>query len=233
MISPRNQPIRKITPHIFAGTTSIENVGNGFMNPERRASYNYGIGSDGRVAMYVEERNRSLASSSSNNDNQAVTIGIQNSSTGGHWPVSDRALEAFVELSVDICKRNGIDQLVYDGTPNGTVTRHNFFSNTTCPGLFIQNRLPELTAEINKRIKESEMTQETQEMFNQMMNEYLRELGELPESDWSKTEGSWKSVTDASIFNGKRPQGFMTREETAAVLFRLGLIDIFEAEEQS
>ena len=107
--NPRNNKIKKITIHHMAGVLSVETCGNIFANPKRQASSNYAIGSDGRIAMYVEEKNRSWCSSSANNDNQAITIEVSNSQKGGNWPVSDYVLSRLIDLCVDICKRNGID----------------------------------------------------------------------------------------------------------------------------
>ena len=69
----RSQPITKITPHYMAGNCSIEVCGQIFAPTSCQASSNYGIGSDGRVGMYVEECNRALTSGSGWNDNRAVT----------------------------------------------------------------------------------------------------------------------------------------------------------------
>ena len=44
------------------------------MTGSRRAAHRYGIDRDGRVGMYVEEKNRSWCSSSNANDQRAVTI---------------------------------------------------------------------------------------------------------------------------------------------------------------
>lgn len=54
----RNQPITKITPHYMAGNCTVETCGEIFAPRSRMASSNYGIGSDGRVALYVDEENR-------------------------------------------------------------------------------------------------------------------------------------------------------------------------------
>ena len=150
--SPRNQPIRKITIHHTAGVISIENLGDWFSRPTTQASSNYGVGSDGRVGLYVEEKDRSWCSSSPDNDHQAVTIEVSNSATGGDWPVSDRALMATIDLCVDICKRNGIDRLNYTGTTAGNLTRHDMFANKICPGPFLAARLPYIASEVNKRL---------------------------------------------------------------------------------
>lgn len=157
--SPRNQPIRKITIHHFAGNATIEAVSNFLAQPGRNASYNYGIGSDGRKVLIVEERNRCWGSSSPANDHQAVVIGVANNRLAPDWAVSDKAFEALIDLCVCICERNpGIVQieltpgLWYDGTVNGNLTRHNFFSNTLCPGPHLQSRFPEIVRRVNERL---------------------------------------------------------------------------------
>ena len=70
----RTHSIDRITPHCVVGQCSVETLGNIFLPTSRQASCNYGIGVDGRVGMYVEEKNRSWCSSSSANDQRAVTI---------------------------------------------------------------------------------------------------------------------------------------------------------------
>lgn len=83
--------------------------------------------------MYVEEKNRSWCSSNANNDNQAITIEVANDEYGGDWHVSDKALDKLIELCIDICKRNGIEKLIYTGDATGNLTRHNMFAATLCP----------------------------------------------------------------------------------------------------
>ena len=70
----RTHSIDRITPHCVVGQCSVETLGNIFAPRSRQASCNYGIGPDGRVGMYVEEKNRSWCSSSNANDQRAVTI---------------------------------------------------------------------------------------------------------------------------------------------------------------
>ena len=72
--NPRNQKIDRITIHHMAGNLSVESCGSTFADPNRQASSNYGIGTDGRIGLYVEEKNRSWCSSSNANDQRAVTI---------------------------------------------------------------------------------------------------------------------------------------------------------------
>ncbi len=122
----------KITPHHMAGVLSGEQCARLFQNPNRQASANYCIGNDGGIVGCVDENNRAWTSSSSSNDCQAITIEVSNSSVGGDYPISVAAWNSLVNLCVDICKRYGF-RLTYDGTANGSLTRHNMFANTSCP----------------------------------------------------------------------------------------------------
>ena len=70
----RTHNIDRITPHCVVGQLSAESICNCFTSPSREASCNYGIGTDGRVALVVEEKNRSWCSSSNANDQRAITI---------------------------------------------------------------------------------------------------------------------------------------------------------------
>lgn len=150
--NPRNTTIKKITIHHTAGVLSVETLGNIFQPGGRQASSNYGIGSDGRVGMYVEEKNRAWTSGSPANDHQAVTIEVSNSKNGGNWSVSDLVLKKLIELCVDICKRNNIKELIYTGDAKGNLTRHNMFANTACPGPYLQGKFPYIVEEVNKQL---------------------------------------------------------------------------------
>ena len=146
-----NKQNKKITIHHMAGNLSIETCGNVFSG-SRQASSNYGIGGDGRIGMYVEEHNRSWASSSRANDQQSVTIEVANDGGAPNWHVSDKALAALIDLCVDICQRNGIEKLVYTGNSSGNLTRHDMFANTTCPGPYLGGKFPWIAEEVNKRL---------------------------------------------------------------------------------
>jgi N-acetyl-anhydromuramyl-L-alanine amidase AmpD len=156
--SPRNytkgrngHKVCKITIHHMAGILSAKRCGELFQNPKRRASANYGIGNDGQIACYVGEENRAWTSSNRNNDYQAITIEVSNCGIGGDWSVSKSAYESLIRLCTDICKRYKFS-LVYDGTPNGSLTRHNMFAKTTCPGPYLQSRFPEIVERVNANL---------------------------------------------------------------------------------
>jgi peptidoglycan hydrolase-like protein with peptidoglycan-binding domain len=116
------------------------------------ASAHYGIDSKGRIGMFVEEQYRAITSSSTANDEVAVTIEVANSSGAPDWKISDAAYEALINLCVDICKRNNIESLDYTGDKNGNLTRHNMFANTTCPGPYLQGKFSDIAREVNARL---------------------------------------------------------------------------------
>lgn len=158
--SPRNHVIDTITIHCMAGNCSVETCGNIFQPTSTQASSNYGIGSDGRIGLYVEEKDRSWCSSSASNDNRAVTIEVANdggADTG--WHVSAKAYAALIDLCTDICKRNGIKQLLWKGDKSliGQVSKqnmtvHRWFAAKSCPGDYLYNLHGKIAAEVNARL---------------------------------------------------------------------------------
>lgn len=148
--SPRNHVIDTITIHHMAGNLTVEQCGNVFASSARQASSNYAIDSDGRVGMYVEEKDRSWATSSRDNDNRAITIEVANDVVGGDWHVSDKALDKLIALCVDICKRNNIKKLNFTGDKSGNLTMHKWFAATGCPGPYLESKFPYIADEVNK-----------------------------------------------------------------------------------
>lgn len=149
---PRQNKIQKITVHHMAGNLSLEYTGELFSNRDRGASANYGIDSNGKIALYVEEANRAWSSSNVENDQQAVTIEVANDETGGEWHVSDAAYAALVDLCTDICQRNGMTDLTFTGDATGTLTLHKMFKETECPGAYLESRMPSLAQSVNARL---------------------------------------------------------------------------------
>lgn len=150
----RNHEIDKETPHHTAGILTAQQIGNIFANPARNASANYGIGVDAKIVGMVPEESRAWTSSSPANDNRAITIEVSNDQVGGDWHVSDICIERLIDLMTDIRRRTGAMPLVYDGSANGSVTRHNMFAATSCPGPYLQSKLPYIVEQVNKRLKE-------------------------------------------------------------------------------
>ena len=149
---PRNHKIDTITIHHMAGNLTVEQCGSVFAPKSRKASSNYGIGTDGRVGLYVDEANRSWCSSNSANDNRAITIEVANDQIGGNWHVSDTALNKLIELCVDICKRNGIKKLNYTGNKSGNLTMHKWFAATACPGPYLESKFQYISQKVNAKL---------------------------------------------------------------------------------
>lgn len=157
--SPRNHKIDTITIHCVVGQCTAETLGNIFAPTSRQASSNYGVGTDGKIGMYVEEKDRSWCSSNAANDNRAVTIEVA-SDTKHPYAVNDRAFAALLDLVTDICKRNWIKKLVWStkkadrvNHKNGcNMTVHRDYANKSCPGDYLYNRHGEIAAEVNRRL---------------------------------------------------------------------------------
>ena len=160
--SPRQQKIDRITPHCVVGQLSAESICGCFTSPSREASCNYGIGTDGRVSLCVEEKDRSWCSSSGANDHRAVTIECASDKTEP-YAMNGKVYESLINLCVDICKRNGKNKLIWFGDKTKTLnyspksnemilTVHRWFANKSCPGDWLHNRLGNLAAEVTKRL---------------------------------------------------------------------------------
>lgn len=147
----RVYPITKITIHHAAGCMSMENLLNYLATTNREVSANYVL-SGGKLGLCVEEKNRAWTSSNRENDQRAVTIEVANSSSGGNWPISDADLSMLIKWCADVCKRNHIPKLYYDGTPNGSLTLHEMFAATGCPGPYIKSKINYICNEVNKLI---------------------------------------------------------------------------------
>lgn len=166
--SPRNHAIDTITIHCVVGQCSVETLGSIFAPTSRQASSNYGVGVDGRIGMYVEEKDRSWCSSNAANDNRAITIEVA-SDTTHPYAVNEKAYAALIDLVTDICRRNGIKKLVWSTNKNERVnhlngcnmTVHRDYANKSCPGDYLYERHGAIAAEVNKRLGASTVEPET------------------------------------------------------------------------
>ncbi len=148
----RTSPITKFTIHHAAVVAPAENVANGFAYVEREASANYVIGGDGTIILCVPEEYRAWTSGNANNDNKAITVEVCNSTASPDWKVSDAALEAVINLGVDICRRHNLPGFNWTGDKNGTLTTHKMFQATACPGPYLESKMSYIAEEIKKRL---------------------------------------------------------------------------------
>lgn len=152
----RTKKIDTITPHCVVGHLSLQSLGNVFASPTRQASSNYGVDDQGNIGMYVEEKNRSWCTSSNENDQRAITVEIASDSTYP-YKITDKAMEGFIKLSADICKRNDIPKLLWQNKKEligqidkQNITVHRWYANKSCPGEYIYDRLGYIADEVNK-----------------------------------------------------------------------------------
>ena len=161
----RTMAIDRITPHCVVGQCTAEGLGDWFAKSSTQASSNYGIDKDGRVGMYVEEKNRSWCSSSNANDQRAITIECA-SDTTEPYAFRDVVYQKLIELCIDICKRNGKNKLIWFGDKDKTLnyspkngemilTVHRWFANKSCPGNWMYARLGDLAEKVTKALQES------------------------------------------------------------------------------
>ncbi len=158
----RTHSIDRITPHCVVGQLSAESICGCFTSASVQASCNYGIGKDGRVALCVEEKNRSWCSSSNANDQRAVTIECA-SDTSEPYAFKDVVYQTLIKLCVDICKRNGKKKLLWLGDKDKTLsyspksdemvlTVHRWFANKSCPGNWMYARMGDLAEKVTAQL---------------------------------------------------------------------------------
>lgn len=164
----RTHAIDTITVHCVVGQCSVESLGSIFAPSSREASSNYGVGYDGKIGMYVEEKNRSWCTSSKANDQRAVTIEVA-SDASEPFAFNATAYARTIELCIDICKRNGKNKVVWLGNKEKTLaytpksnemvlTVHRWFANKSCPGNWMYSRMNDLASKVNAGLTESNIS---------------------------------------------------------------------------
>lgn len=164
----RTHSIDRITPHCVVGQLSAESICGCFTSTDRQASCNYGIGTDGRVSLCVEEKNRSWCSSSKENDQRAITIECA-SDKSEPYAMNDKVYASLIALCVDICQRNGKKKLLWFGDKDKTLNYtpaademvlsvHRWFANKSCPGTWLYNRMSDLAKQVTDKLGGSTTT---------------------------------------------------------------------------
>ena len=160
LISPnryngRNHKIDTISIHCVVGQCAIETLGWLFQDYDIEASSNYGIGYDGKIGMFVEEKDASWCTSSYSNDNRAITIEVA-SDTFHPYAINNAAYNSLIKLVADICERNDIKELKWEGDKSligqvdkQNMTVHRWFANKGCPGDYLFERHSQIAEEVN------------------------------------------------------------------------------------
>lgn len=156
--SPRNHEIDCITIHCIVGQWTAKQGCDYFATTDRECSANYVVGKDGSIGLSVEEKDRSWCSGNRANDHRAITIEVA-SDTTHPYAVTDKALNALIELIADICKRNNIKELKWKGDKSligqvdkQNMTVHRWFENKTCPGDYLYNKHSYIAEQVNKKL---------------------------------------------------------------------------------
>lgn len=156
----RTKALCRITPHCVVGQLTAEGIGGCFTSKSRKASCNYGIGTEGRTVLVVDEVNRSWCSSSNDNDQRAVTIECA-SDKAAPYEMTSKVYDKLIDLCVDICKRNGKKRLLWLGSKEKTLaytpksdemvlTAHRWFANKSCPGDWLYSRYGDLADKVTQ-----------------------------------------------------------------------------------
>lgn len=226
-----NKQINRISIHCFVGQVTAKRGVDYFATTDRQASSNYVVGYDGSIGVSVDEKDRSWCTSSSTNDSQAITIEVA-SDTKDPYTVTDAAYKALIDLLVDICQRNGKTKTTWIPNKDQALaykpqkdeilfTVHRWFAPKDCPGNYLYNLHPQISAEVNSRLQgEEEMTQQ---QFNEMMNNYLIELAKQPVT-WEQDACNWARQVGIMVGDetgNQMPKKFCTRGEMAVMMKRL------------
>ena len=231
----RTHSIDRITPHCVVGQCTAEGLGDWFSKSSTQASSNYGIDRDGRIAMYVEEKNRSWCSSNRPNDQRAVTIECA-SDAAPPYAFKDIVYDRLIELCVDICKRNGKSKLLWLVGRDDTLsyepkedemilTVHRWFDDKSCPGDWMFARMGDLAEKVTEQLKPVEPIDEgdgdmkwediTGKMIWDKLNEYTKSR-KVPKD----MQEEYQKAIDAGITDGSRPMGLCTRIESTLMTTR-------------
>ncbi|MGO5577518.1 N-acetylmuramoyl-L-alanine amidase [Catenibacterium mitsuokai] len=162
----RTHSIDRISPHCVVGQCTAEGLGDWFGKSSTKASSNYGIDRNGRVGLYVEEKNRSWCTSSNSNDQRAITIECA-SDTREPYTMNNKVYETLIKLCTDICKRNGKKKLLWLGdktralnyTPKSDemiITVHRWFANKSCPGDWLYSRLGDIAKRVTANLNSTQ-----------------------------------------------------------------------------
>lgn len=157
--STRKYSISRITIHHAAGQLSLSGFSSLLNSGSREVSWNYAISPEGEIGLFVDESHRAWTTGSvtdpdgAENDHMAVTIEVANNSGEPDWTVSDASINALLDLCEDICRRNNIQGLSYTGSKSGsTLTRHDWYADTYCPGDYLGSKFPYIAEEVNRRL---------------------------------------------------------------------------------
>ena len=242
--SSRNgNKIDMVIIHCVVGQCTVEALGSRFAQSSVGASSNYGIGADGRIAMFVEESKRAWCSGGTDNYGNPIRVnGISGADIDRRaisiecacdayapYKINDKVYASLVKLLADICERNGIAELKWQGNKSlvGNVAAqnmavHRWFAYKSCPGDYIYNLHPQIVKDVNAILEGDEDM--TQDKFNEMANNWLNSLNSKEAANYAQEALAWGKSTGLLQGNEaghQMPKGLLTREQFIVVLKRM------------
>lgn len=125
--------VTHITLHVMAGY--LAGTDSVFNNPGLQTSATYGIGGNGEIHQYVDEKNGPW--SDANYNSNMTTISIEHQGGLDFIPCTRACLDASAALCADISRRYNLGRLWHDGT-RGNVWLHREIpgsDHATCPDI--------------------------------------------------------------------------------------------------
>ena len=138
--------ITNITIHHMDGKATAESCGAVFQNPNHAASAHYGIGYNGEICQYVDEKDTAWANANWESNKHSVTIENSDWTLAPNYVISDATINSLIRLVADIAARNNIGKLVY----GHNINVHGDIAATSCPGPYLREKLPDIILSSNK-----------------------------------------------------------------------------------
>ena len=199
--------IKKITLHHVAGKLTAKAIGKVFQSKTRGASANYGIGSDGKIGLYVDECDTPWSDGNWNSNCTSVSIEVANSSTGGQWPVSKKSLQLTIELVADIAKRNGLGKLV----AGKNLTWHIMYAAPACPGPYLTSQIKYIAQEANKILNGTEKPKVTTKKLYRVRKTWADAKSQL---------GAFSSLTSAkNLAKKNKDKGYEVYDASGKMVY--------------
>ena len=242
---PRQGTIQGVAIHCTAGgrnlpARSFADMNRFAVKQKNGASCHYVVGGDGSIAQVCREENRAWCTSNPI-DHQIITIEVA-SDADGACKCNAAALNSLVDLLVDICQRNNISRLLWRGDKalmgkwdEQNMVVHRWTANKACPGDYLYGKHAAIAQAVNNRLGAE---REDDEMdINKLLAEmtgaqayalYTKAMvfaAAVAEPEWSRKQGHWEKATLKGIVDGQEPERPVKRDELAAVLGRLGVLD--------
>lgn len=198
----RTHVVDRITPHCVVGQLKAESIGGCFTSASRRASCNYGIGTEGRICLIVDEDNRSWCTSSATNDQRAITIECASDSTEP-YKFNDAVYNRLIDLTVDILKRYNRNKLVYIADKTSALkyepkdnemllTFHRWYANKSCPGNWFVSKAEEYVGAVNKILGTNNNTNNN----NTIETDKTFKVGDVVKLKTNATQYNGKSIKE-------------------------------------